>query len=38
VAADHGFLNAGHFARDYQKLFGERPSATLRQGQVKVHA
>ncbi len=38
VAADHGFLNAGHFAREYQKLFGERPSATLRQGQVKVHA
>ena len=38
VAADHGFLNAGHFARDYQKLFGERPSATLRQARVKVHA
>lgn len=31
VAAEHGFLNAGHFARDYQRLFGERPSATLRQ-------
>lgn len=31
VAADHGFLNPGHFARDYQRLFGERPSATLQQ-------
>ncbi|MFM7314815.1 MAG: helix-turn-helix domain-containing protein [Cyanobium sp.] len=31
VAGDHGFLNAGHFARDYQHLFGERPSDTLRQ-------
>jgi len=29
VAADHGFLNPGHFARDYQRLFGERPSTTL---------
>ncbi len=34
VAVEHGFLNAGHFARDYQRLFGERPSATLRQGSV----
>lgn len=34
VAADHGFLNAGHFARDYQRLFGERPSATLRQAMI----
>lgn len=31
VAAEFGFLNAGHFARDYQNLFGERPSVTLRQ-------
>lgn len=38
VAADHGFLNAGHFARDYQKLFGERPSDTLRQHGVRVGA
>lgn len=30
VAAEFGFLNAGHFARDYQNLFGERPSVTLR--------
>lgn len=36
VAFEHGFLNAGHFARDYQRLFGERPSATLRQGGVPV--
>lgn len=38
VAAEQGFLNAGHFARDYQKLFGERPSATLRQDRVRVQA
>ena len=25
-----GFINLGHFAKDYQKRFGERPSATLR--------
>lgn len=31
VATEFGFLNAGHFARDYQTLFGERPSVTLRQ-------
>lgn len=36
VAADHGFLNAGHFARDYQRLFGERPSTTLRQARVPL--
>jgi AraC-like DNA-binding protein len=24
-----GFWSPGHFARDYQRLFGERPSATL---------
>jgi AraC family ethanolamine operon transcriptional activator len=29
--ADHwGFHNAGHFARDYRSLFGERPLDTLR--------
>jgi AraC family ethanolamine operon transcriptional activator len=38
VAADHGFLNAGHFARDYQTLFGERPSATLRQSGMRMPA
>lgn len=34
VAADYGFLNSGHFARDYQRLFGERPSVTLRQSRL----
>jgi AraC family ethanolamine operon transcriptional activator len=29
LAADWGFLNPGHFARDYRRLFGERPSETL---------
>jgi transcriptional regulator GlxA family with amidase domain len=24
-----GFQNIGHFARDYQKAFGELPSSTL---------
>jgi len=27
-----GFQNAGHFARDYRRAFGERPSETLRRG------
>ncbi|MEB3264630.1 MAG: helix-turn-helix domain-containing protein [Synechococcus sp.] len=30
LAARWGFLNPGHFARDYRSLFGEAPSATLR--------
>jgi len=29
LAMEWGFLNAGHFARDYRLLFGERPSDTL---------
>lgn len=29
LAASWGFLNPGHFARDYRRLFGELPSATL---------
>jgi AraC family ethanolamine operon transcriptional activator len=29
LAADWGFLNPGHFARDYRLLFGEVPSETL---------
>jgi AraC family ethanolamine operon transcriptional activator len=29
LAAAWGFLNAGHFARQYAELFGERPSDTL---------
>lgn len=32
VAATWGFLNPGHFARDYRRLFGERPSETLAAG------
>lgn len=31
VASRHGFLNLSHFARDYCRLFGELPSATLQQ-------
>jgi AraC family ethanolamine operon transcriptional activator len=31
-AARFGFLSPGHFARDYRRLFGERPSATLAAG------
>ncbi|MCX5958353.1 MAG: helix-turn-helix domain-containing protein [Cyanobacteria bacterium] len=30
IAAECGFLNAGHFARDYRLLFGEMPRDTLR--------
>ena len=30
IAAEWGFLNAGHFARDYRLLFGEMPRDTLR--------
>jgi AraC family ethanolamine operon transcriptional activator len=29
LAAEWGFLNPGHFARQYADLFGERPSDTL---------
>jgi len=29
LAAEWGFLNAGHFARDYRRLFGELPRQTL---------
>lgn len=32
LAAEWGFLNAGHFARDYRRLFGELPRDTLGQG------
>jgi AraC family ethanolamine operon transcriptional activator len=32
IAARHGFLNPGHFARDYRLQFGELPSASLRTG------
>ena len=30
IAAEWGFLNAGHFARDYRLLFSELPRDTLR--------
>ena len=30
IAARYGFLNPGHFARDYRLHFGELPSASLR--------
>lgn len=30
LAARWGFLNAGHFARDYRGLFGEHPRTSLR--------
>jgi AraC-like DNA-binding protein len=32
VALACGFCNLGHFARDYQRAFGELPSATLARG------
>lgn len=30
LAGEWGFYNAGHFAADYRRLFGERPRDTLR--------
>lgn len=30
LAARWGFMNAGHFARDYRRLFGEHPRTSLR--------
>jgi transcriptional regulator GlxA family with amidase domain len=32
VAFECGFGNPGHFAVDYRRQFGERPSETLRRG------
>jgi AraC family ethanolamine operon transcriptional activator len=34
VAMDFGFWDLGHFARDYQALFGESPSQTLRRASL----
>jgi AraC-like DNA-binding protein len=34
IALTCGFSNLGHFAGDYRKLFGERPSETLARSQV----
>jgi AraC-like DNA-binding protein len=36
VASQCGFLNPGHFARDYRMAFGELPSETLRQSRRAV--
>jgi AraC-like DNA-binding protein len=36
VASQCGFLNPGHFARDYRIAFGELPSETLRQSRRTV--
>src|SRR5262249_48065879 len=37
VAFACGFLNAGHFARDYRIAFGELPSATLGAARHRRH-
>jgi AraC-like DNA-binding protein len=37
VASQCGFLNPGHFARDYRIAFGELPSETLRQSRRTVN-
>jgi len=37
VAFACGFLNAGHFARDYRRAFGELPSATLAYARHQRH-
>lgn len=36
VAGQWGFHSAGHFAHDYQELFGELPSDTLRRDRSRV--
>jgi AraC-like DNA-binding protein len=37
VAFACGFLNPGHFARDYRLAFGELPSTTLARGRHRQH-
>jgi transcriptional regulator GlxA family with amidase domain len=37
VAFACGFLNPGHFARDYRLAFGELPSATLSAAKHRRH-
>lgn len=36
IAIDCGFGNLGHFAGDYLKHFGERPSDTLKRGRYEL--
>lgn len=36
VAETWGFLNAGHFAADYRRLFGEAPRDTLRRSRPRL--
>lgn len=36
IAVDCGFGNLGHFAGDYFKRFGERPSETLKRGRYEM--
>jgi transcriptional regulator GlxA family with amidase domain len=36
IAVDCGFGNLGHFAGDYFKRFGERPSETLKRSKYEV--
>jgi AraC family ethanolamine operon transcriptional activator len=38
AAFDHGFENLGRFASQYTRLFGERPSDTLRRTRVATVA